>query len=232
MDNYLYHHGVKGMKWGVRKDRKKYKTSTHKKTLTTKQKVAIGVGVAATVAVGAYFAKRYIDMNGDKVLKAGTNIQHMAKIVDENLNKPFYASHTRRDNKSYAKADFFGANWNYKKTLTSTKDIKIAGSKVTLDAFGEWIKTDPVAKQKFADVNVSNRKELKNAYDKFNRVGISSPDMRDQRLRDSYFSKLAERGYDAIRDRNDQINSGMISPIMIFGSLGEMSVKDLQKVIK
>lgn len=229
MNKELYHHGVKGMKWGIRKDHKRTKPSTRKKKLTTKQKVAIGVGVAATVAVGAYFAKRYIDMNGDKIIKAGSDIQHMAKVVDENLNRPFYASHIPRDNKAYAKADFLGANWHYKKTLVSNKDVKIAGKKAAIDTFTEWINTDPKAKEIFE--GTIKRSDINSAYFKFNRNFIS-PDRRDRELRDSYFKALAEKGYDAVRDVNDQHMSDMISPIMIFGSLGEMSIKDLQEVIK
>lgn len=66
MNDYLIHHGVKGMKWGVRKD--EYKSADratrksirdeYKKNESTKDKLkrygknaAIGVGVAA--AVGA-----------------------------------------------------------------------------------------------------------------------------------------------------------------------------------
>lgn len=68
LTNELYHHGVKGMKWGIRK---KYKThprkksnkreeepQQHRKGLTDKQKkyIKIGVGIAATalVAYGSY----------------------------------------------------------------------------------------------------------------------------------------------------------------------------------
>ncbi len=68
LTNELYHHGVKGMKWGIRKKykshpRKKYhkheeKTQQRRKGLTDNQKkyIKIGVGIAATalVAYGSY----------------------------------------------------------------------------------------------------------------------------------------------------------------------------------
>ena len=52
MRDELYHYGIKGMRWGVRRNREKDGVST-----SSKKKVAIGVGVAAgtaAVATGLY----------------------------------------------------------------------------------------------------------------------------------------------------------------------------------
>lgn len=68
LTNELYHHGVKGMKWGIRKKYKPHprkkshkheeEPQQHRKGLTDKQKkyIKIGVGIAATalVAYGSY----------------------------------------------------------------------------------------------------------------------------------------------------------------------------------
>lgn len=54
---YLAHHGVKGMKWGVRKDRSAYRTSGNLKRFIRKngKKIAIGAGIAtvSAAALGA-----------------------------------------------------------------------------------------------------------------------------------------------------------------------------------
>lgn len=47
----LQHFGVRGMKWGHRKDRKTQPSASNNHKMSTKKKVAIGVGVAA-VGVG------------------------------------------------------------------------------------------------------------------------------------------------------------------------------------
>lgn len=58
-DEYLEHFGVKGMKWGHRKERVSTGKKKNKKSLTAEQKkrlkkVAIGVGVAAGIGAAAY----------------------------------------------------------------------------------------------------------------------------------------------------------------------------------
>lgn len=62
MSDYIYHHGVKGMKWGVRKDKKssgrstqsdKPKVSDEKKKAAKKKALKITGYVAATVAISA-----------------------------------------------------------------------------------------------------------------------------------------------------------------------------------
>ena len=52
----LYHHGVEGMKWGVRRQNQTTASTRSSKRMSTAKKVAIGVGVAAAVAGVSYLA--------------------------------------------------------------------------------------------------------------------------------------------------------------------------------
>ena len=75
--NELYHYGVKGMKWGVRKNRTQSnnknvakrssdetKEVNNKKKLTTKQKVAIGAAAAGTAlaVIGGIYVYKKVNM--------------------------------------------------------------------------------------------------------------------------------------------------------------------------
>lgn len=63
VDDFLMHYGVKGMKWGKR--RSSDDTSEPKPKMSREKKVAIAVGVAATVAVGAAIAFGVMDQKAN-----------------------------------------------------------------------------------------------------------------------------------------------------------------------
>lgn len=233
IDDYLIHYGVPGMKWGVRKKSSSNGKSSKPKKMGKRKKVAIAVGVVGTVAVGSVLVNHYLKKYGNTTIKAGKDFQHMSRTVDAMLDKPFYASYLKSDNKQYAKADFFGSHWNYKNTLTSDKNIKVAGKKVAEKTYVDWVRKNSDIKDKLKktnpNINFQNNKAIKKTYDNFNR-NFLSPDIRDRSLRDSYFKELTKKGYDAVRDRNDQIYSNMKSPIMVFNRLGDVKVKDIKKI--
>lgn len=89
-DEVLAHHGVKGMKWGVRKQRPSGGASSRKKRkgLSRKQKAAIAgvLGTAAAVGAGYYLHK---SGNGKKIAAAakkhGASARDFAKGKGRNL---------------------------------------------------------------------------------------------------------------------------------------------------
>jgi len=71
----LVHHGIKGMKWGVRRsvNTSGQTTSTSKKPMSTKKKVAIGVGIAVVVVTGAIVTGLLLKKYGKLPTKAFTH---------------------------------------------------------------------------------------------------------------------------------------------------------------
>ena len=77
MSNYLIHYGVKGMKWGVRKERSSSAGGDKKKKgLSTGQKVAIGVAAVAVTGAVLYKTGSF-----DRMASAGKRVanRHRAK---------------------------------------------------------------------------------------------------------------------------------------------------------
>lgn len=78
----LMHHGIKGMKWGVRKDKPKKQSAKQpadKKVL--KKRIAIGVGVAVSAGAAAYGVYKY------KNLKDSGSAINLGKQVRSKIYK-------------------------------------------------------------------------------------------------------------------------------------------------
>lgn len=95
-DETLEHFGVKGMKWGVRNDTSGG-TSGEKPGWSTKKKVAVGAGAAATVIVGAIVAKKVLGSSGAakvdlstpfKFKDAGGNWSTWAPRPGDSIHRP------------------------------------------------------------------------------------------------------------------------------------------------
>lgn len=126
----LYHHGVKGMRWGVRKDRKKASSATtgkkkskHRLMLEEKYKAQglsqkdaekqaasrirtekiLAASAAVTVgACAAYAANRKLRDRIDGVIKAGETLQRVEmQDTGGKLHDVFYTSKGKHDNKRY-----------------------------------------------------------------------------------------------------------------------------------
>ena len=95
----LYHHGVLGMKWGVRKDRrtssgirtKKAKTSSNnsdntkkqKKKLSKGQKIAIGTAALAAALAAGYGGYKLAKAHKEKVANGKKVIEQLKKMSTE-----------------------------------------------------------------------------------------------------------------------------------------------------
>lgn len=164
---YLEHHGVLGMKWGVRNAetlaRYNRGTSAEFEARCVKagyskgqarrmangrdalKKVAIGTlavaGVAAAGVVGYHLVSRY----GTRTLKAGRIIQTVHKgPIEQRVQGPFYATYKRADNNIYSSQLFGHLGRDSKITkLAASQNIKIASEARAHKTFKQLIKENP-----------------------------------------------------------------------------------------
>lgn len=230
----LYHHGVKGQKWGNRNYQNEDGSYTaqgqaenngHGRYYKSKTDwyPLIGAAVGAGVLLGAgalfYYSVKSGHISGADIVIPGRQIlQRISPADEKDLNDIFYASFGKHDNKRYEGLIKFhykyrGYNEVNIKKMHLNKDLKIAGSDTGTEVLQSVVKKlglefdAPISKKDYEVFNkniVSYRFIDKNS-DTF-------------KIYDEFFKELNLRGYDGLVDTNDQLNSGYMSkaPLIIF----------------
>lgn len=224
--NELYHHGVKGMKWGVRK---KYEPHPRKLAFTDK---------------------------GTVVLKKGTQFQRIVTNSNSGIQKGVYTSYKISDRDLYKGVlGRMRISRDYKTTgkavlkelsMTTKKDIRLPSMEVRLREFRKLYESDPKGvkalieehqkvrynKNRSIDLNYTNHKKERSLYQKFNDALSLGLDSKNGKVIKKYYSNLSKLGYDAIPDEND-IRIGTFkaqAPIIVFDTnktVGKTKVKNL-----
>ena len=181
-NNELYHHGIKGQKWGVRrfqnedgsvtaKGAKRYydgdmsatpsiksnntknaEEKSEKKGLSKKQKVAIGVGIAAVAAVGAYAAgvkiadakankaanEKIASMLQDAKLHTDISLQQ-AKLAQASTNRSDFDSWFRGSAQQHSRASSILDSVNAASNSGGRKGKKVKLSKENAKALNKLV---------------------------------------------------------------------------------------------
>ena len=97
--DFLEHFGVKGMRWGVRKERSQNSSSSEKSGWSTKKKLLVGgVGLAA-VAAGAVAAKQVLGTDSSKSMESVKREMPSFKAPDKlpSPHQAFFDAKPQRD---------------------------------------------------------------------------------------------------------------------------------------
>ena len=210
----LYHHGVKGQRWGVRRYQNKDGSLT-----------AIG-------------RKRYSD--DDIVIDKGTEIHRIVPkewVEKEKQHSGHaYASYKKEDTERYKHfARMLGDGNNYVDMTFKAKDVIVSPSKKKrVDEFIKLMDSDPNARQAMIKATrnplvfmpkstlskLDNPKKAEKAYEKFAYLVVSKRD-----LRDPYFKQLENAGYSMIIDDADVRGGISKAPIIVFDRKKSMALE-------
>lgn len=191
------------------------------------RKIVIGAAIAAAVIGGSYIGYRLYDDRVDKLIKKGDLLQRVTTSADKfGVDDAFYAARDKLDQIKYQ--GFLGAQRSDQspssheiitKTYEVARDIKeassssghkaladiIAKDSSFLDGLKEYSKSlygQQLGSEKVvADLEAG--KITRRVYEMFNRSLVDHSPER-QKMSDTFFEVLRERGYEAIRDINDQ----------------------------
>lgn len=195
------------MKWGVRRYQNKDGTLTEQGKKLTKQ-----------------YSDNY--KNEDYTLKKNTRYQRIGDAQETDNHKRTYVSYGKDDNLRYIGASAEMLAGRYKLTLKSVNPLKIAKGKTLIDTYLELYGETPVKnligvdrtytnnrgkrmprynKQEIKERKQIYKNAMKNQYsfdksfEQFNQDLMS-----DTKISNDYFTRLKNKGYNAMYDYNDR----------------------------
>ena len=247
----LSHYGVKGMKWGVRKDQHRaYQERVSKDTSNMIKRAG------STVQMTRYFSKGHDLKAGQKYtaewyetagtgkqfIESGDVLNRVVRGVDERaLSGRLYVSRLESDSEMYKavipavqKKMAFGQKTYdtvYQVDLKTKKRLAMPSERERIDTFIETIQTSG-GKQWLADngykkeIDELNAKEVGlKYYKRFNKYAGNQ----DVKFNDQYFNAIKKKGYDAILDDND---AGIWSkePIILLSPKGTVKINSVRQL--
>lgn len=236
----LYHHGVKGMKWGVRHDRPKSLRNLRNQIIT---KPEID-GYKGRIVRADRYDRRHISK--------GTEIQNISlgNKGKRDTSKAFYASYKDerykdpdKDTRYYRYGDFANilaegnSDTNLRvSTYASKKNLKSPSLKTAMKELIKMYGDTPVSelgpytnkdllKRRINRLEADSKNRGRMAYTKDVEEAWEQFIDRNDSIRDKYFERIQAKGYDFITDYNDLAIDEIRHPVIILDPKKSLKLK-------
>jgi hypothetical protein len=202
--NELYHHGILGQKWGIRR----YQNEDG--SLTPEGKKRYGYGV---------------DYDKGYTIKKGTTISRTSFINNEKEQGRTYASFLDKDVETYQKrgkalADF--ANQKaYRYDFKAKEDLKMPSRKEMVDIYLDMLRSEKPNSKLLKKGEAFKEK----AFDKFQYSLVKQNDKSQK-----YFDMIRDKGYNAMLDTADMRQKLSELPIIVIDRGKSLTLQAIKEI--
>lgn len=238
----LSHHGIKGMKWGVRR----FQNKDGSLTPAGKQRYSADDLGRTPVQKGVT-----VKSDGSISISKGVSLQRLVSDGSRPLKDITYASVLEYDNAKYVKyiggKGLFGGGRDKVLSIKANEDLKAPSmdeaSKIMVDLlsnnpefrkrFTNSFNDEPVSDKELAKMKKDpTGSDAKAWYDELNISMTFTPDFDPEApyIQKTFSDALQKKGYNMLRDENDFQNKVAKAPVIILNPEKTLSVVSVSKI--